>query len=192
MHTLFNTLFFVLIITFYSVNINHKTIVESYIEARNNYDISKIVTLVDSTYQEIYYDGTLEIKDITHLKQTILFGKEIDSKIKLVSLTSKNNTVTTLEENSNYIDSALGRKLRTFKISYTFKNGKILNQKIEPIKGHNAIVKFNDACWDTFLKFCKKHDINYQSDSMDANLGRSLKKALSRYVDAKNTIQSNE
>ncbi|MCL5247461.1 hypothetical protein M4I21_16695 [Cellulophaga sp. 20_2_10] len=190
MKNLFTALFFIITLTsFCPINKNtpdNEALIKLYIKARNNYKTSKIITLVDKGYKETFVDGSLEIKDLEHLKETILFQKGIESKIKLISLESTDeNTVTTIEEYSSYIDIALGRRLRTFKILYTIKNGRILNQKITPLKGYDEITEFNTTCWVHFTEFCSKNKIDFDSSKMNYEMAVNLKKALEKYLNSK-------
>lgn len=190
MKNLFTALFFIITLTgFYPTNKNtpdNEALIKLYIKARNNYKTSKIITLVDKGYKETFVDGSLEIKDLEHLKETILFQKGIESKIKLISLESTDkNTLTTIEEYSSYIDIALGRKLRTFKIIYTIKNGRILNQKMIPLKGYDEITEFNIKCWKNFTDFCSKNKVEFDDSKMNYEMAVNLKQALEKYLNSK-------
>ena len=95
----------------------NEELVQSFITARNNCDVVQVRDLTDENYHEIFVDGTMEIENQAQLLDRILWGKEMDSQIKLLEVKSDGNTVTTLEENTNYIDVALERKSRKFKIA---------------------------------------------------------------------------
>ncbi|SFW57688.1 hypothetical protein [Cellulophaga fucicola] len=190
MKNLFTALFLIITLTSFCPTNNNtpdnEALIKLYIKARNNYKTSKIITLVDKGYKETFVDGSLEIKDLEHLKETILFQKGIESKIKLISLESTDeNTVTTIEEYSSYIDIALGRKLRTFKIIYTIKNGRILNQKMIPLKGYDEITEFNIKCWGKFTDFCSKNKVEFDDSKMNYEMAVNLKQALEKYLNSK-------
>jgi len=160
--------------------LKNEDIVNSYIMARNNYDIKKVNTLIDKNYYEIFIDGTMEIENNEQLVDAILWGKELDSNIKLLDIKSDGETVITIEENTNYLDVALKRKSRKFKIVYTFLNNKILNQKIDTLPGYYQILKFNSGRYEKFIKYCDQNNLNC-SDSFNQESGRHLRKVLKKY-----------
>jgi len=138
----------------------NEEIVKSYIIARNNYDIEKVNTLIEESYRETFVDGSIEIEDKEGLAERILWGKEIDSHIKLIDIKSVGENVITIEENSNYIDVALKRKTRTFKIVYTFNNNKIQHQKIDTLLGYHQVMSFNADRYDEFMEYCGQNNLN--------------------------------
>jgi hypothetical protein len=189
MNSIFTALLFIASLSSFSHldknDTGNEALVKSYIEARNNYKTSKIITLIDENYKEIFSDGTLEIRNVEHLKEYVLFQKEMESKVRLISLESTDDIVTTIEEYSSYIDIALERKLRKFQIIYTFKNGRILSQKIIPLKGHKKITKFNNKCWKKLIEFCDINRIEFESRRMNYEMAVNLRKALDKYLDSK-------
>ena len=64
----------------------NEDIVRSYISARNNYDTEKVDALIEDNYIETYVGGYMEIENKEQLMDRILWGKEMDSKIKLLEI----------------------------------------------------------------------------------------------------------
>lgn len=159
----------------------NKDIVKAYIEARNNYDVKKVSNLVEENYQETFIDGSKEIENKKQLKDRVLWGKELDSHIKLISIKSKGNSVITIEENSNYLDKVLKRKTRKFKISYTLSNNKIQNQKVDTLLGYHQILKFNSNKYKEFIKYCEQNNVTQNHNSFNQKSGAYLRKVLEMY-----------
>jgi len=178
-------LFFFLIITSCSItkkySVNNENLVKSYIDARNNYDIKKINTLIEENYNETFIDGSVEIENKEQLYDQILWGKELDSNIKLLDIQTNGKFVITIEENISYLDVALKRKSRKFKIIYTFENNKILSQKIDTLNGYNQILKFNSERYNKFSKYCEQNNLNYSNNSLNQEFGIHLRKVLEQY-----------
>jgi hypothetical protein len=174
-------LFFITCSTTKFQTLKKEDIVKSYITARNNYDIKKVNTLIDKDYYEIFIDGSMEIENKEQLVDGILWGKELDSNIKLLDIKSDGETVITIEEITNYIDVALKRKSRKFKIVYTFLNNKIQNQKIDTLPGYYEILKFNADRYEEFVKYCDQNNLNYSQDSLNPEFGSLLRKVLEKY-----------
>ena len=85
----------------------NEALVKSYINAINNYDIETVNTLVKENYSETFIDGSTEIENKGQLADRILWGKALDSKIKLLEIESDENKVIAIEEYTNYLDIAL-------------------------------------------------------------------------------------
>jgi len=186
-NSFFKLLFLIVVLIFItcsttkSQTLKNEDIVKSYITARNNYDIKKVNTLIDKNYHEIFIDGSMEIENKEQLADGILWGKELDSNIKLLDIKSDGETVITIEENTNYIDVALKRKSRKFKIVYTLLNNKILNQKIDTLPGYYGILMFNSDRHEEFVKYCDQNNLNYSQDSLNPEFGSHLRKVLEKY-----------
>ena len=178
-------LFFILIITSCSItkkySVNNKNLVKSYIDARNNYDVKKINTLIEENYSETFIDGTVEVENKEQLYDQIIWGKELDSNIKLLDIQTNEKSVTTIEENTNYLDVALKRKSRKFRIIYTFENNKILSQKIDTLNGYNQILKFNSERDNKFSKYCEQNNLILNNNSLNQEFGIQLRKVLEQY-----------
>ena len=175
---------FLIIISCSSTKINNsknKDIVNSFINARNNYNIEKVSSLIENNYSETFIDGSKEIENKTQLIDMILWGKELDSKIKLLSMKSDGNEIITIEEYTNYLDVALKRKSRKFKIVYTFRNNKILNQKIDTLPGFHQFSKFNSDRYKEFVKYCNQNNLTYNHHSFNQEFGIHLRKVLEKY-----------
>ena len=161
--------------------LKNEDIIKSYITARNNYDIKKVNTLIDKNYYEIFIDGNMEIENKEQLVDAILWGKELDSKINLLDIKSNGETVISIQEHINYLDIALKRKSRKFKIVYTLLNGKIQNQTIDTLAGYYQILKFNSDRYKKFMKYCDQNNLNC-SNSFNRESGSHLRKALEQYT----------
>jgi hypothetical protein len=155
--------------------------VKAYVEARNNYDIDKVNSLVEESYRETFVDGSIEIENKESLAERILGGKEIDSHIKLIDIKTVGENVVTIEENSNYIDVALKRKPRTFKIVYTFNNDKILHQKIDTLLGYHQVMSFNADRYDEFREYCEQNNLNCNIPSQNQESLSNFRKILEKY-----------
>lgn len=159
----------------------NEEIVKSYISARNNYDTEKVNALIEDNYIETYVGGYIEIENKEQLMDRILWGKEMDSKIKLLEITSNDNIVTTIEENTNYLDVALKRKSRRFKIVYTLRDNKIQNQKIDTIDGYHKVLKFNADRYAKFVTYCEQNNLVYNRP-LNQEFGIHLRKVLEKYT----------
>ncbi|TAI47604.1 hypothetical protein [Flagellimonas allohymeniacidonis] len=159
----------------------NEELVKSFITARNNYDVAQVKALTTETYHETFVDGTKEIADQAQLLDRILWGKEMASQIKLLEIKSDSNTVTTLEENTNYLDVALKRKNRKFKIVYTVKNNRIQNQKIDTLPGYNQLLGFNTEKYWKFVEYCEKHGYTYNHQALNQEAGIYLRAVLEKY-----------
>jgi len=179
----FSLLIFMIIIGSSSTKIHsskNEDIVKSYIYARNNYDIEKVNTLINENYLETFIDGSIEIENKGQLLERVLWGKEMNSKIKLLEIKSDHKIVTTIEENTNYIDVVLKRKSRKFKIVYTFIGSKIKNQKIDTLPGYYQVSKFNSEKYEKFVKYCEQNKLIY-NNSLNQEFGIHLRKVLEKY-----------
>ncbi|WP_147269465.1 nuclear transport factor 2 family protein [Winogradskyella arenosi] len=159
----------------------HQDLVKAYIEARNNYNLDAVMALVDENYSEIFSDGSVEIENKNQLSALILWGKELESHIKLLDIVTDEAQVTTIEENSNFLDVALQRKSRKFKVVYSFKDGKILGQKIDTLEGYAEVTKFNGRKYQEFVAYCEKHNLTYSGEALDKDFGIHLRKVLEQY-----------
>ena len=180
--TVLKSLILIVSITFAScsaIKVN-EDIVKSFIDARNNYDVAKVNTFIDKNYQETFIDGSIEIENPAQLKNIILWGKELNSHIKVIDIKSDGNKVVTIEENTNYLDVALKRKARKFKIVYHFFNKKIQKQKIDTLAGYSQISRFNSDRFMEFVKYCEQNNLNYNYPFNQEN-GKQLRKVLERY-----------
>ena len=163
-------------------SIKNEELVKSFITARNNYNTDKIQTITAETYQEIFVDGNPEIENKAQLLDRILWGKEMASHIELLEIKSDSNTVTTIEENSNYLDVALKRKKRKFKITYTFDNDRIQHQKIDTLPGYHKIIGSNTEKYMKFVEYCQKHNFTFNHQSMNKEAGIYLRAVLEKYI----------
>lgn len=159
----------------------NKDLVKSFIKARNNYDIEKVSALIEENYSETFIDGSKEIENKDQLIDRVLWGKELESRIKLLDIQSNGKTIITIEESSNFIDVALKRKPRKFKITYGFSNGKIQNQSIDTLAGYHLITKFNAGKFREFAAFCQQNNLVYKVNSLNREYGRQLRKVLEQY-----------
>nr|WP_321414952.1 nuclear transport factor 2 family protein [uncultured Allomuricauda sp.] len=159
----------------------NQEMVKSFIKARNNYNIEKVGALIEENYSEIFIDGSKEIEGKNQLMDRILWGKELDSKIKLLDIETDGNTIVTIEENTNFLDVAMKRKPRKFKIVYSFINGKIQHQKIDTLPGYHAIMRFNSGKYKKFAEYCEQHNLIYNGDSLNQEFGIHLRKVLEQY-----------
>ncbi|WP_047246193.1 hypothetical protein [Maribacter thermophilus] len=160
--------------------LHKEDIVTSYIKARNKYNTKKVNTLTHNDYFEMFADGSMEIENKEKLMDAILWGKELDSHIKLLDIKSDGETVTTIEENSNYLDVALKRKVRAFKIVYTFRDNKIHHQKMDTIPGYSNIIRYNAERYAKFMDYCHQNNLKCNG-SFDQESGNRLKKVLKQY-----------
>ncbi|MBQ4914202.1 nuclear transport factor 2 family protein [Maribacter sp. MMG018] len=174
------TLVFVSCATTGFQSLKNEDIVTSYIKARNTYDLKKVDALTDKDYFEMFIDGNKEIENKEKLMDAILWGKELDSHIKLLDITSDGTTVTTIEENSNYLDVALKRKVRAFKIVYTFRDNKIHHQKMDTIPGYAKIIRHNSESYAKFMDYCNHNNLKCNG-SFDQESGNRLRKILKKY-----------
>ena len=159
----------------------NEELVKSFITARNNYNPEKIKTLVQESYNEIFADGTIEIENKAQLLDRILWGKEMSAKIELLDIKSDSNTVTTIEENTNYLDVALRRRSRKFRVVYTFNNNRIQHQKVDTLPGYHQLLKSNSEKYMKFVKYCRKHDFIYNHQSLNKESGIYLRAVLEKY-----------
>ena len=160
---------------------NNKDLVNSYINARNNYDVEKVKALVDENYTETFIYGSKEVENKIQLTEFILWGKSMDSKIKLLDIESDDEYITTIEEYSNYLDIALERKRRKFKIVYTFRDNKILSQKLDTLPGYQQIMEHNHEKYEAFVKYCTQNNLNYIIHAANQESGMELRKVLEKY-----------
>lgn len=161
--------------------LKNQDLVISFIEARNNYDVEKVNTLIQDHYYELFMDGSKEIESKEQLMDIILWGKELDSHISLLDISVNKDTIITIEENTNFLDVALQRKPRKFKITYSFLNGKIKNQSIDTLGGHQSIIKFNALKYQEFIAYCQQHNLTYHGKSLNKEFGVQLRKVLEQY-----------
>lgn len=186
-NTLLKSLFilvFTIVISCSSTKIHtskNEDIVKSYINARNNYDVEKVTTLVDENYTETFVDGSIEIENKGQLAERILWGKEMDSRIELLEIKTEDNGVITIEEYTNYLDIALKRKSRKFKMVYTLGDGKIRHQKIDTLSGYHQVLEFNFKRYQEFEKYCTQNGLNYKLQSTNKGSGVELRKVLEKY-----------
>ncbi len=163
----------------------NEDLVRSYINARNSYDIEKINTLIEDNYHETFIDGTVELETKAQLIERILWGKELDSKIELLEIKSDDKNVITIEEYSNYLDVALNRKSRKFKIVYTIRDHKIQHQKIDTVPGYSELMRFN---WDRYMAFeayCQQNNLALHNLSSNRESGIQLRQILEKYKDSR-------
>lgn len=181
------SLFILIILIFLScsttkrLSSTYENLVETYIDARNKYDVEKVSSLIDENYNEKFIDGSVEIQDKKQLEDHILWGKELDSNIKLLEIKSNREFVTTIEENTNYLDIALKRKKRKFKITYVFEEEKILSQKIDTLVGYGQVSKFNAERYKEFVKYCEQNKLDYHNTGFNQESGIHLRSILEQY-----------
>jgi hypothetical protein len=163
---------------------SQEEIVRSYLKARNAYDIEKVKALINDGYKETFLDGSLEIANKGYLIDMILYGKELDSQMKLLKIRAEGNTVVTTERNSNYMDIALKRKPRTFQITYRFHEQQIAEQIIDTVPGYYKVARHNLKRYEEFKLFCEENDLDYRLSGFDQKNGARLRKVLEQYKKA--------
>ena len=159
----------------------NKNLVKTFIKARNDYDIEKVGALIDEGYSETFIDGSKEIENKDQLIDRVLWGKELESRIKLLDIQSNGKTIITIEESSNFIDIALKRKPRKFIIIYGFVNGKIHHQSIDTLAGYHLITKYNAGKYKEFAAYCEQNNLIYNGNSLNQEFGMHLRKVLEQY-----------
>ncbi|MEX0363518.1 MAG: hypothetical protein AB3N10_21265 [Allomuricauda sp.] len=116
-------------------------LVKEYLLASNDYNFERASQFLDLDYQEVFIDGSVEIENLNQLKDFMAWRKIMNSKSRLLSLESSNDTVTTVEKTQHFMDSILERKPRTFKIKYVVKDDKILKSIIDTLPRHSEMVR---------------------------------------------------
>lgn len=155
-------------------------IVKEYLFESNNYRFERASLFLDSSYKEVFIDGSVEVENLAQLKNFMEWRRIMNSKSDVISIRSSNDTVTTVESLYHFMDKILERKPRTFKIKYLIKDDKILKSIIDTLPGHSDIVYFNNTKFGEFQKFCKKEGIE-SGMGMTAAGALKLKKALELY-----------
>lgn len=165
---------------------DNKSVVKSYLEARNTYDLDAITELLTEDYQEKFIDGSIEIESLKDLKNQIAWGEMMDSKVKLKSIKENGENVITVEEFFNFQDEVLRRYPRSFEITYTLDNGKIQSSIIDTIAGANQVRATDDIrIQQLFTQYIKNNNITLDQ-GMNATTGQQLRNALEAFVaDAK-------
>ena len=172
-----------------SCSTNKKVIIKDYLSQCNNYDFENASSLLDVSYQELFINGDVEIKDLTQLKDFFEWRQLMESKTKILSITSNKDTVITTEETYNLMDQILKRKPRTFKISYILNKDKILKSLIDTIPGYAETAAFNTYKFNEFKKYCIDNRLEFGT-GMTRNGALILKKTLITYKN--NNQQSDE
>ncbi len=163
-----------------------ESIVREYIDARNNYDFEKVNQLVRPDYYEIFApDKSMESKSLAQLKDQLLWGKEMSSQIKVVSLKADSETVIVIEEYTNYLDTALDRTPRKLKVTYHFKGDKVSHQGLDTIVGHSELVKQNGVKYEKFKSFCEQRELYPNNLGYNTEGAKHLRKMLDLYVKMK-------
>ncbi|WP_420399777.1 hypothetical protein [Flagellimonas sp.] len=171
-------LFLVLGISSYSTETEQ--LVRNYLQASNNYNFEGAFQFLDSDYQEVFIDESVEIENLNQLKDFMAWRKIMNSKSNLLSLKSSKDTVTTVEQTYHFMDSILERKPRTFKIKYVVKDDKILKSILDTMPGHSETARFNYAKFAKFQEFCNSEEIKLDM-GMTASGALQLKRALEQY-----------
>ena len=179
---LYFSLLFVLFFSLFSYSQDNAELVKLYIEARNDHNFENISAVLDINYQEHFIDGTVEIDSLIHLKKHLEWGEIMDSQCTLHNLEAIENKVVTTESFSNYMDLALGKEPRMFKMTYLIKDNRILNSIIDTLPGYSKIMK--DAAYKNslFKEHCEKHDLPF-SHEMDVEGAKKLRVVLSHYLE---------
>ena len=88
----------------------------------------------------------------------------------------------TTESFSNYMDLALGKEPRMFKMTYLIKDNRILNSIIDTLPGYSKIMKDASYKNSLFKEHCEKHDLPF-SHEMDVEGAKKLRVVLSHYLE---------
>lgn len=161
---------------------DHSKTVKLLLEGRNEYDYQKVESLLSKDYQEKFIDGSVEIENLSELKNHIAWGEVMESKVDLKSINEKDGTVITVESFSNYQDEVLLRYPRSFEVTYQFENGKIKNSTIDTIVGEANIYKSNDPrVQKLFVDYISNEKIEIASE-MNLENAKKLKGALDGFV----------
>ena len=155
-------------------------IVKEYLFESNNYRFERASLFLDSNYKEVFIDGSVEIGNLNQLKDFMAWRKIMNSKSTILSINNSNDTVITVERTHHIMDEILDRKSRTFKIKYLVKNDKILKSIIDTLPGYSEIMKFNNAKFNEFLKFCDEKGLESKM-GLTADGALKLRRALELY-----------
>ncbi|MBC8753413.1 hypothetical protein H2O64_01940 [Kordia sp. YSTF-M3] len=175
-----------ILLSFSSCKKNTETLVDAFIDTRNNYDIELLNTMIDKDYQELFQDEFLEIENKETLHNHILWAKELSSKTTIDEVILANDSlITTIESNTNYMDIALKRTPRTFKVTYYIKNDKIQKQSFDTLVGYNEKNIHDQKLLNEFEVYCEENDLGYYTMEMTQEAGKLFRKALELYANRK-------
>ncbi|MCH2196312.1 nuclear transport factor 2 family protein [Kordia sp.] len=160
-------------------------IITSFVEARNNNDVDKLIELTSENYSETFRNDFVEVKNRKELLRNLEWAKELKSLLTIKEVVSENDAVIiVIEESKNYIDDALKRKPRKFKTTYYLKDGKILKQSFDNAPGEKFDTKANDVLYGDFERYCKVNNIKFSWEPTK-EAGIALRKALEKYANRK-------
>jgi hypothetical protein len=142
-----------------SCSVDNEDIVKEYLKESNNYHYENASFLLDLGYNEIFIDGSVEIKDLAQLEEFIEWREVMEAKTNILSIESFADTVITTEETSNLMDEILERKPRSFKIAYILNEKKILKSIIDTIPGYAKTSEFNNKKINDFNDYCAQNGL---------------------------------
>lgn len=160
-------------------------VTKSFLAARNAYNAEVIKELTNPDYKEYFKNKVVELKDQEALLNQIKWAKELDAETKIKEVISQNDSIVeVIEESRNYIDTALGREMRSFKVSYYIKDRKVEKISYDFLPDMNYNNSKNGKLYDEFERYCKMKKIPYSWEATPKD-GKILKKALEAYVKSK-------
>ena len=160
-------------------------VTKSFLAARNAYNAEVIKELTNPDYKEYFKNKVVELKDQEALLNQIKWAKELDAETKIKEVISQNDSIVeVIEESRNYIDTALGREMRSFKVSYYIKDKKVEKISYDFLPDMNYNNSKNGKLYDEFERYCKMKKIPYSWEATPKD-GKILKKALEAYVKSK-------
>lgn len=157
-----------------------KNVVSDYIAERNNYNFEAVALLLNPDYKEYFIDGSLEIESLDQLKDDIAWGKIMDSKTNIISMERDNDIIITVEEFTNFMDLALDRQSRSFKMTYIIQNEKILKATIDTLPGFTELTQNSRKKYQLFQDFCTNKGIDVGLDMNEVE-AKKLREALTLY-----------
>jgi hypothetical protein len=155
---------------------------KSFLAAKNAFDTKKLMALTGPDYKELFKNKVVEVQSRKDFLEHIGWAKELSAVTKINEVVSQNDSIVeVVEESHNYIDTALGRENRIFKVTYYVKDEKV--QKISydflPEKNYNN--PENGKLYDNFERFCKERKIPYSWEPTPKD-AKILREALEAYA----------
>jgi len=158
------------------------TLITSFVEARNAFDIEKLLALTTEDYKEIFNNNIVEVNNQKEFITYLEWAKELSSKTTVKEVISANATnVIVIEESTNYIDVALKKKPQKFITTYYLKDGKITKQNFENAPNETFDAKANDVIYGNFERFCEVRKIPFSWEPTQID-GKILRNALEKYA----------
>lgn len=175
-------LYFVILLVLLSTsNQNNEQIVQQLLIARNQHDFNSMRVNLHPDFKEYFLNGQVEIENLNQLRDLTLWGKHLNAAVQLKSILTNGDTVKTIEAYMNDLDRILERPMRTFKVSYIFKDTLIHKVTLDTLSGYSRLAKLNTVKMEAFNTFCSERKLDL-GNSMDSTSGYLLKKALDLYV----------